>query len=240
MVVPSLNCMNPIQSSIANGEVSGGVGGVSKSPKCKVVLKYGRKVAKTEEQKELLEEPSLQRRVSTRIAKQKADKALLVRRRVELLADKGDGDEKKTSKRSRRNGKYVGKEEVVKEEKRVDAVMKSNARTKLEGKSTIAGLEEKVESGSGAANAVGKSDSAKVKEALRLFNKHYLHFVQARFMHTHSGNDLFWILGSCVLLFNHQMSVYILMCNSRWIRLRFYDVSGVYIGLGMLFLAVSQ
>ncbi|KAI4350432.1 hypothetical protein L6164_004889 [Bauhinia variegata] len=156
-----------------------------KTKKCpKIVLKYRRKGAKMEQEKpKESEEPSMQRRTSARIqAKQKVDKELLVRRRVELLDEQDDGGiEKKSRSKRSRSIENVVKVEAVEEGKGGNTVPKSKSDelTKLEGNATVKGsVEEKVDSESGAANLVEKSDTLKVKETLRLFNKHYLHFVQ--------------------------------------------------------------
>lgn len=126
----------------------------------------------TEEAKES-NESSMQRRRSSRVqAKQKLDKEHLVRRRVELL---DDADEGKKSKRCKRSGNHesVGKEEVVGEQLRV-----KNPSTLLDDKLTIVRSEGATDCANGVGNLVDKSDFVKVKETLRLFNKHYLHFVQ--------------------------------------------------------------
>lgn len=126
-------------------------------------------------------ESSVQRRTSARVqSKQKVDKELLVRRRVELLDDREDASDRKKTKRCKRscNDKNVGKEEVVGGQRRVNKLEES---TLLDDKSTNVGSVEVVDSGNGTGNFVDKSDFVKVKETIRLFNKHYLHFVQVSF-----------------------------------------------------------
>lgn len=92
------------------------------------------------------------RRASARIQlKQRAEKEVLVRRRVELLDDREDGRGGGTKKRT----------------------PSSNHTRRSNGPTPIA-----VENGPTSLNLEGKSDHAKVKETLRLFNKHYLNFVQ--------------------------------------------------------------
>ncbi|KAF7801874.1 histone-lysine N-methyltransferase, H3 lysine-9 specific SUVH4 isoform X1 [Senna tora] len=131
----------------------------------------------TEEPKES-KESSVQRRTSSRVqAKQKVDKELLVRRRVELLEDRDDAGNGKKSKRSKQscNNVNVGKKEAVSEQRDAKELEESTLHN---GKLTLAGSELVIDSGNVAGNLVDKSDFAKVKETLRLFNKHYLHFVQ--------------------------------------------------------------
>ncbi|KAI4348385.1 hypothetical protein L6164_009114 [Bauhinia variegata] len=193
MVVQPPKCVSPIQSAIVTGELKAEVADDSQhlmvSTDCKaeksprIVSKYGRKGIKTEQkQPKEPEESSMQRRASARIqAKQKADKELLVRRRVELLDEQDDGgnETKSRSKRSRVTENVV-KEEVVEEEKRDITAPKSklDESTKLESKAKVKGSEENVDSKNGGGNLVEKSDTLKVKQTLRLFNKHYLHLVQ--------------------------------------------------------------
>jgi euchromatic histone-lysine N-methyltransferase len=94
------------------------------------------------------------RRVSSRLqVKQKPQKELLVRRRVELLDDNEEGPRKKANVRGRQS---------LTSENEVAEVPKSG----LEG-----GISK-------ASDSVEKSDHVRVKETLRLFNKHYLYFVQ--------------------------------------------------------------
>ncbi|KAJ7976300.1 histone-lysine N-methyltransferase, H3 lysine-9 specific SUVH4 [Quillaja saponaria] len=151
MVVQSLECMG----SIASGDVGAQVGS----------------------------EPEVQRRFSTRIqTKQRAEKELLVRRRVELLDDQEEGGSKKKSTRNKRrwNDTNVGENEVLVEEEQ--KVLLTNESIKFDGaggeKAVKMDFEGRVDSESGTTNLVEKSDFAKVKDTLRLFNKHYLHLVQ--------------------------------------------------------------
>lgn len=115
---------------------------------------------------------SFPRRSSARIQDKKE---LLVRRRVELLAedeDKNGGAAKKRTTApavasSNRRRSFSGSDNGGMEEKPMDLVPEA------ESKKPIPGV-----SGPSATNLVGKSDHAKIKDTLRLFNKHYLHFVQ--------------------------------------------------------------
>ncbi|KAJ7971785.1 histone-lysine N-methyltransferase, H3 lysine-9 specific SUVH4 [Quillaja saponaria] len=214
MVVQSLECGGPIQSSIASDEIGAQVGVDSghlivcsdspakKGPKCNLVT-YGRRGDKSEvkDSKELFvstdlkestepkdpKESAVERRVSARIhTKQRAEKELLVRRRVELLDDPEEGGSKnRTSMRYKRRRKdaNVGDKEVVVEEKQKDkgdwGTDESTKSSGVEGGNAVKmDIEKRVDSECGTANLVEKSDSAKVKDTLRLFNKHYLHFVQ--------------------------------------------------------------
>ncbi|WCJ18170.1 Histone-lysine N-methyltransferase H3 lysine-9 specific SUVH4 [Euphorbia peplus] len=95
--------------------------------------------------------------------KQRAEKERLVRRRVELL------DEDTDSRRKRRTRGRTGTEcedvESVEEEKKKNVF-------------DIKGSNEVVVLNSDSGDKVVKSASTRAKETLRLFNKHYLHFVQ--------------------------------------------------------------
>lgn len=126
--------------------------------------------------------------------KQRAEKELLVRRRVELL-DKSDeapaaGKRRNVGGRQRSGGESARAEkEAPKVEESAPAAaaeeavggresgggcveLVENAGSEVERKSQVAG------GGDNVATVGEKSDFAKVKETLRLFNKHYLHFVQ--------------------------------------------------------------
>lgn len=137
--------------------------------------------------------PSPQRRTSARIqVKQLAEKKkeLLVRQRVELLNEPDSASKrKKTNSRVKSKRDTVSveedKDEVV-EDKAVSVPVISNDVSKPKDGDASESVEmcapEKSKTGdeNGPANVVEKSDHAKVKETLRLFNKHYLHFVQVR------------------------------------------------------------
>ncbi|XP_065850521.1 histone-lysine N-methyltransferase, H3 lysine-9 specific SUVH4-like [Euphorbia lathyris] len=95
--------------------------------------------------------------------KQRAEKEELVRKRLMLLDDNDDG---RAKKRNSVSGRTVNEDvESVEEKKNPDE--------------TLTGDEIAIaNSGSRGGNEVMKSASARAKETLRLFNKHYLHFVQ--------------------------------------------------------------
>ena len=193
----SAYCSNPIASGQLIAEV---IGGDSKmvSSSCRtektspVVLKRGGRGIKADPPKQETNESPMQRRRSCRIqVKLKEEKELLVRRRVELLDDPDEaGHGKKTGKGGKRSRKdeTVANEEMVAKKQRVNEVLKSeeSPRAKVGLISKIAVLEERVDSENGGSSLVEKSDSLKVKETLRLFNKHYLHFVQVSSIQTHS------------------------------------------------------
>ncbi|XP_062151731.1 histone-lysine N-methyltransferase, H3 lysine-9 specific SUVH4 isoform X2 [Alnus glutinosa] len=123
------------------------------------------------------EETELSRRESARIKdKRRAEKELQVRRRVELLNEQpvvaGDGGRRKRIKHcySRRASVKNGHGEVEKISQGFEVGDKPMNRS-LEAENMAVGE-------NGAASTFEKSDYAKVKETLRVFNKHYLHFVQ--------------------------------------------------------------
>ncbi|XP_044466136.1 histone-lysine N-methyltransferase, H3 lysine-9 specific SUVH4-like isoform X2 [Mangifera indica] len=113
-----------------------------------------------------LQSGQAERRVSARIQeKQREEKLRLGKRRVELPddAERGSDAKKKQHNVSRR-----------KERKEEDSVNLEDER-----KVPVQTTKSESESVNGnAVNLAEKSDHAKVKETLRLFNKHYLHFVQ--------------------------------------------------------------
>ncbi|XP_030539455.2 histone-lysine N-methyltransferase, H3 lysine-9 specific SUVH4 [Rhodamnia argentea] len=204
MVVPSLQCMDSLSSDElkANGsEVVASSAGRGKSPKSEGKEEGpggGKREKEKEKEKEKAKKggepeccsprpPGTQRRCSARIqTKQRAEKELLVRRRVELL-DNGDGV---TSTGKRRNvggrgksgGESAGKEGPEVEESEVEAVGGAEiVGISVEPASAGSGVQRESQVAAGGDNVapmVEKSDFAKVKETLRLFNKHYLHFVQ--------------------------------------------------------------
>lgn len=117
-----------------------------------------------------------QKRVSPRLKeKQRVEKELLVRRRVELLDDNEEvvasavgGSEEKSSEKKKKTYKRrcIGGNVNQEEEKKVNG--------------EVAKSPEDSEAGNGAVKGVvaEKSDIAKVKETIRLFNKYYLLLVQ--------------------------------------------------------------
>ena len=119
------------------------------------------------------EEPSSTpgRRTSARI--QVKQRELLVRRRVELLNDREQGATKKrtpSSSSSSSNAKSSAPKEPG--EQTLNGVSDTHDQP------MNLGLKQSDENGLTPLSLAGKSDHAKVKETLRLFNKHYLHFVQ--------------------------------------------------------------
>uniref|UniRef100_A0A2C9W0Z9 SET domain-containing protein n=1 Tax=Manihot esculenta TaxID=3983 RepID=A0A2C9W0Z9_MANES len=123
---------------------------------------------------------SSQRRTSARIqaTRQRAEKEELVRKRVELLDEnEEEGSNKRTSVYSRRRVNVENVSDVVEERKESEDFVPSEV-VKPAGevvKANFGGQNGVVCGGGGASE---KSVFARVKETLRLFNKHYLHFVQ--------------------------------------------------------------
>ncbi|KAK4272249.1 hypothetical protein QN277_020833 [Acacia crassicarpa] len=113
-------------------------------------------------------ESSVQRIDNSRVQ----SKELLVRRRVELLEDRDNTGTDKKSKCFKRScyDENGGKEGGVGSSPRVKKLKEA---TLVHNKRTSGGSKA-----NGAGTLADKSDSVKVKETLRLFNKHYLHFVQ--------------------------------------------------------------
>ncbi|KAL5581470.1 hypothetical protein UlMin_013912 [Ulmus minor] len=118
---------------------------------------------------------SSQNRTSSRILdKQRAERELRVRRRVELLDDAGKGDgggegKSENGSSKRKFGEENGEVEAVEESQ--DEGLGSEKGDEPNNPGSSGG-------GSSSANVAEKSDYAKVKETLRLFNKHYLRLVQ--------------------------------------------------------------
>lgn len=113
-----------------------------------------------------------ERRVSARIQqKQREEKLRLVKRRVELLGRStgevdDDDDDEITQSSSNASSKRGRKVEIIKEEEKI------SVETTTSGAELANGV---------VPNVVEKSDHAKVKDTLRLFNKYYLHEVQVWF-----------------------------------------------------------
>ena len=120
-----------------------------------------------------------QKRVSPRLKeKQRVEKELLVRRRVELLDDNeevvvsavggGGGSEEKSSEKKKKTYKRrcVGGNVNQEEEKKVNGEVAKSAEDSEAGNGAVKGV------------VAEKSDIAKVKETIRLFNKYYLLLVQ--------------------------------------------------------------
>lgn len=110
-----------------------------------------------------------ERRVSARIQeKQREEKLRLGKRRVELPddAERGSDAKKKQHNVSRRKKRKEEDSVNLEDERKVPVQTTKNESESVNGN---------------AVNLAEKSDHAKVKETLRLFNKHYLHFVQVSF-----------------------------------------------------------
>ncbi|XP_031255904.1 histone-lysine N-methyltransferase, H3 lysine-9 specific SUVH4 isoform X2 [Pistacia vera] len=123
-----------------------------------------------------LESGQAERRMSARIQeKQRVEKLRLVKRRVELLGDtEGGSDGKK--KQNNISSRKRRKEEDSENAEGGDKVPVQT--TKCENESMNGNAVNLADKGDHSINLAEKSDHAKVKETLRLFNKHYLHFVQ--------------------------------------------------------------
>ncbi|XP_015570960.2 histone-lysine N-methyltransferase, H3 lysine-9 specific SUVH4 isoform X1 [Ricinus communis] len=155
-----------------------------------VCVDSSREVEREKENKSITE-GTMKRRVSARIQatkQQRAEKEELVRKRVELLDENGERNKKRANVFSRRrvnvddvNEEHKHEHEhehehqdeheevmVVKEKEKEMQVSSTEAL-----KSQVANVNEKI-----AGVVTEKSVNARVKETLRLFNKHYLHFVQ--------------------------------------------------------------
>ena len=153
MVVQSPKCVE--ESSISNGELS------------------------------VKNEPEFQKRVSARIKdKQRAEKELLVRRRVELLDDQEDvaaavgGGSSEKRKRNYSKKRCTGENVHEEEEKQANGEAAKVAEGLEVGKGKPMNRNLEAESKGVVAE---KSDCAKVKETIRLFNKYYLLLVQVNY-----------------------------------------------------------
>ncbi|KAK3183902.1 hypothetical protein Dsin_031188 [Dipteronia sinensis] len=116
-----------------------------------------------------------QRRVSARIQEKQEEKQRLVKRRMELLGDVvkgGAGNEKGNNVYSRKKRKSAVDSEKKDDSKNEEEQDEVPAQT-----TSSAAAGDELPNGS-VVNVAEKSDTARVKETLRLFNKHYLQFVQ--------------------------------------------------------------
>ncbi|KAK2666007.1 hypothetical protein Ddye_004581 [Dipteronia dyeriana] len=116
-----------------------------------------------------------QRRVSARIQEKQEEKQRLVKRRMELLGDVvkgGAGNEKGNNVYSRKKRKSAVDSEKKDDSKNEEEQNEVPAQT-----TSSAAAGDELPNGS-VVNVAEKSDTARVKETLRLFNKHYLQFVQ--------------------------------------------------------------
>jgi len=142
----------------------------------------GAKDFKKKKLKELKTSPTQPRRSSARIqALQKAEKALAERNAEVIKEDKCQNDVKARTGR-KRSRKSNGEEGVVVEE---EAVLQLKKKPLVCGKDEV-GVENGKEEPDNVIGASGdKSDFLKVKETIRLFNKHYLQFVQVSVICVH-------------------------------------------------------
>ena len=137
-----------------------------------------------------------QKRVSPRLKeKQRVEKELLVRRRVELLDDNeevvasavggGGGSEEKSSEKKKKTYKRrcIGGNVNQEEEKKVNGEVAKSAEDSEAGNGAVKGV------------VAEKSDIAKVKETIRLFNKYYLLLVQVCY---YFCPLFFFFFGFCV------------------------------------------
>lgn len=196
MVAQSLE----IRDSVANDCVVPKLLKVSMTPKVKIKVKYGGKKLRDESKDATATEVtpmSLQRRSSSRIqAKQKEVEEIQLRRKAEGVEAEEKSDEVEVSpvksrKRVRRSPsresvvKEVVEEKETTEKKKEDVVVEGKPTKKRksasdEKRELMEVWNEKMaaetENAGGALS--DKSSTAKVKETIRTFNKHYLHLVQ--------------------------------------------------------------
>lgn len=109
-------------------------------------------------------------RIQEKTEKQRAEKELLVRRRVDLL-EKEEKPEPKVRRRVENAANGAESCEISKSKE-----MKDEVNTVNDASLPVAN--GGVSTNLGAANTTEKSSHARVKDTIRLFNKHYLHFVQ--------------------------------------------------------------
>lgn len=156
--------------------------------------------------------PGRRRRSSRIQTKQRAEKELLAKRRAELLDEEEEGRVKKRVNVRKRVAVDVN-EAVPKEDKQTLSESTDGERDNAAcGKSDYVKTKEtlcervlggslEVENGAPSSGAdvphvAEKSDYAKVKETLRSFNKHYLHFVQVN-CYKPSSNIFFSVTSFC-------------------------------------------
>ncbi|KAK1566914.1 hypothetical protein Q3G72_005985 [Acer saccharum] len=116
-----------------------------------------------------------QRRVSARIQEKQEEKQRLVKRRMELLGDVvkgGAGNEKGNNVYSRKKRKSAVDSKTKDDSKNEEEQNEVPSQT-----TSSAAAGDELPNGS-VVNVAEKSDTVRVKETLRLFNKHYLQFVQ--------------------------------------------------------------
>ncbi|XP_027351152.1 histone-lysine N-methyltransferase, H3 lysine-9 specific SUVH4-like [Abrus precatorius] len=147
---------------------------VAKSSESKIALENGGEGAAAKNKSRESKDMPMQRRASARIQAKHKTEELLARKKTEVDKEKVKSHEVtvKSNKRSRKSldEEGVARGEVVLEPQKKKPV----AHQKLEEKNE----ERKVESGNVVGLSVEKSDFVKVKETIRLFNKHYLLCVQ--------------------------------------------------------------
>jgi len=195
MVAQSLE----IRDSVVNDCVVPKLLKVSMTPKVKIKVKYGGKKL-SDESKDVSTTPmSSQRRSSSRIqAKQKEVEEIQLRRKAEGLEAEEKSDEVEVSpvKSRKRVRRSPSRETVVKEVvEEKETTEKKKEEVGVEGKPTKkkkSASDEKrelmevwnekmaaeTENTGGALS--DKNSTAKVKETIRTFNKHYLHLVQVK------------------------------------------------------------
>ncbi|TKY62973.1 Histone-lysine N-methyltransferase, H3 lysine-9 specific SUVH4 [Spatholobus suberectus] len=146
-----------------------------KSSEAKIAAENGGKGAKSEKKSRESNGSAMPRRSSARIqAMQKAEEEALARQKAEVVEekDKCNGEVAATTKAKKRSRKSGGEESVAEEEVVLPPKKKPVVCGKVEEEN---GKEELENAGGGLGE---KSDLIKVKETIRLFNKHYLHLVQ--------------------------------------------------------------
>lgn len=210
MVVKSLEIQDSLASDCGGGVVVVPQHlmvspGKEKSPKVKITVKYGGKRNESFDSPMPSESKGLPmsaeskestmplRRSSARIqAKQKEVEELRVRRKAEILENAEKSSEDVTTTPNKRSKKShgeesVAKKEVVSKQNKKKSVASAERETKEvvkdveRAKEVVMDVERTVESENVVGALADNGAAAKVKDTIRIFNKHYLHFVQVSF-----------------------------------------------------------
>lgn len=190
MVVPSLHCVNTFDTPISNGGLAHQaaidqrhlvISSTDQERRCKAAVT---------DETSIIKEATTERRFSARIQdKLKNRNAQDNKKSSDHVEDRSIRKKRKVYN-TRKGNLSNAAEDVVEHTNPVVSPLRLVNKAVVpgdveEGESNNLGAQQiannVVVNGNAPANAVRKSDHAKAKEALRTFNKHYLHFVQVSF-----------------------------------------------------------
>lgn len=171
-------------------------------------------------------------------ARREAEEELQARREAEVVEedeDKGGKAAKKGSNKRARNEESVGEGEVVASPKKgsnkrcrneesvgegevvvASSKKKPKASAKREVKLDVEHREKVADSENAVADSAEKGASLKVKETIRLYNKHYLHFVQVSRLVCAIQNPLLHLPVLLLFFFFLMLLISLRLCNSHW------------------------